>query len=74
MKSAALIDDRIKENENGDLTFHLYGDRDLFKWLEIDAENMKPVQKYVHPVNYETGKRKVTILKNKIKKARFEVE
>lgn len=59
----------VGENASGDLTWKLWG-RQYMEWLEKDPENIKPVDLYVHPVKYETGARKKTILQNKIKKAR----
>lgn len=38
--------EEVKEKENGDL---------VLKWLNINPEKTKPVNKFVHPVLYETG-------------------
>ena len=60
----------VKEKGNGDLTWTLWGSDEYLKWLNIDPEKTKPVDKFVHPVLYETGARKRTLLGNKLKKAR----
>ena len=46
--------DKVKETENGDVTWTLWGD-DYLMWLNIDPEKRKPVNMFVHPVLYETG-------------------
>lgn len=61
---------KVKESGNGDLIWTLWGDHDYLKWLNIDPETTKPVNKFVHPVLYESGARKQTMLENKLKKAR----
>lgn len=57
------------EKENGDICWSSYGSESFWEWLGVDHKNLKPVHKFIHPVNYETGARKVTTLKNKIKRA-----
>ena len=59
----------VKESANGDITWALWGSHDYLKWLNIDPEKTKPVNMYVHPVQYETGARKEKKLQTKIKKA-----
>lgn len=59
------------EKDNGDICWSSYGIESFWEWLGVDHKNLKPVQKFIHPVNYETGARKVTMLKNKIKKANY---
>jgi hypothetical protein len=59
----------VSENASGDLTWKLLGSEEYFEWLETDWKNMKPVHLYVHPVKYETGARKKTILETKLRKA-----
>jgi hypothetical protein len=58
----------FEENEKGH-TWTIWGDEDYLKWLGIDPKKTKPVNKYVHPVMFETGERKKTKLTNKLKKA-----
>ena len=58
----------VKENGKGDLVWTMWG-HDYLKLLNIDPEKKKPVDVFVHPVMYETGARKQTVLENKIKKA-----
>ena len=41
--------EEVKEKENGE-SWHRY-----LKWLNINPEKTKPVNKFVHPVLYETG-------------------
>jgi len=60
----------VKENESGDLTWTLWNCDNYFEWLGIDYKNKKPVDLYVHPAHYETGARKTTVLKNKLRKAK----
>jgi hypothetical protein len=47
--------EEVKEKENGDLVWTLVGWHRYLKWLNIDPEKTKPVNKFVHPVLYETG-------------------
>ena len=68
MRGAECLERSVKEKENGDVVWHLWGDQYL-TWLNIDPDKTKPVNKYVHPVLYETGARKQTMMENKIKKA-----
>ena len=61
----------VKENENsGDWTWTICGSDAFLEWLNVDWENTKPVDKFVHPVLFETGARKKTLLQTKLKKAR----
>jgi hypothetical protein len=61
----------VKENENsGDWTWTICGSDAFLEWLNVDWENTKPVDKFVHPVLFETGARKKTMLTTKLKKAR----
>lgn len=57
----------LMEKDNGDMVWTIW-DHMYLKWLNID-ERAKPVDKFVHPVLYETGARKQTILENKLRKA-----
>ena len=45
----------VKVKENGDVVWTLWGSHKYLKWLNIDPEKTKPVNKFVHPVHYETG-------------------
>ena len=45
----------VKVKENGDVVWTLWGSHTYLKWLNIDPEKTKPVNKFVHPVHYETG-------------------
>lgn len=58
----------VKHSANGDMTWMLWSD-DYLKWLNIDPEKTKPVNTFVHPVQYETGARKEMKLQKNIKKA-----
>lgn len=58
-----------KVNSQGDTVWTMWEDEYL-EWLNIDPDKTKPVNKFVHPVQFGTGARKQTLLKNKIKKAR----
>ena len=60
--------DPPKENAKGDLTWHFW---DYLKWLGID-DSLKPKDRFVHPILYDTGDRKRTVLQNKIRKAEKE--
>lgn len=61
--------DKAKENSQGDIVWSMWGDQYL-EWLNIDRDKTKPVNKFVHPVLFETGARRQALLKNKITKAR----
>ncbi len=60
----------VKESANGDMTWALRGSHDYLEWLNIDPEKTKPVNMFVHPVQYESGARKEKKLQTKIKKAK----
>jgi len=60
----------VEDDGNGDLTWTIWNNDGFLKWLNIDTKSTKPVNKYVHPVMYETGARKGTLLQNKLKKAK----
>ena len=62
--------DEVKENAKGDVIWTIWHSDHYLKWLNIDPDKTKPVNKFVHPVLFETGARKQTMLENKIKKAR----
>lgn len=46
---------KVKVNANGDRTWALWGDRFLRWLLGDDHETMRPMDKYVHPINFQTG-------------------
>lgn len=54
-----------KVNSQGDTVWTMWEDEYL-EWLNIDPDKTKPVNKFVHPVQFGTGARKQTLLKNKI--------
>ena len=58
----------FKEDEKGYI-WTMWGDDNYLKWLGIDPEKTKPVNKFVHPVMFETGERKKTKLTNQLRKA-----
>ena len=60
----------VSENNSGDLTWPIQGSQQYLEWLEMDRKNMKPVNMYVHPVKYETGARKNSLLQTKLMKAK----
>jgi len=62
------FESNFEENEKG-YTWTMWGDDDYLKWLGIDPEKTKPVNKFVHPVMFETGERKKTKLMNQLRKA-----
>mmetsp|Transcript_853 Transcript_853/g.1380 ORF Transcript_853/g.1380 Transcript_853/m.1380 type:complete len:263 (+) Transcript_853:55-843(+) len=69
LKDANIYD--VKENENnGDWTWTICGSDAFLEWLNVDWKNAKPADKFVHPVHFETGARKKTLLETKLKKAR----
>lgn len=57
-----------KENLKGDLTWSMWA-HEFLQWVGIDPETAKPVEKYVHPVKFDTGhverKRLMNLLKKK---------
>lgn len=60
--------DPPKENSKGDLTWHFWS---YLEWLGID-DSLKPKGRFVHPILFDTGDRKRTVLRNKIRKAERE--
>lgn len=59
----------VKETATGDMVWTMWGSHQYLQWLNIDPEKTKPVNKFIHPVMYETGARKETLISNKLKKA-----
>ena len=44
----------VQEHSNSDIKWTL-SPHTMYSWLEIDFENLKPVDKYIHPVKFNTG-------------------
>lgn len=62
------IRDEPKEGKYGDKTWTLWGSDAFLKWLGIDLETTRPADKYVHPVQYETGSVERKRIEKKLKK------
>jgi hypothetical protein len=62
--------DMVTVNDEGDYTWSLFGPTDFLTWLNIDPSTTCPIDKYVHPVNYETGIMTRRRLERKLAKAK----